>query len=85
MNPTIIKSIIEDAGGTGAVAEACGGVSASTVSNWISRGRIPLRWCPTVERLTAGRRRCEEMDSAVEWSVLRASGAEVFSPAESAT
>ncbi|WP_081666027.1 YdaS family helix-turn-helix protein [Pseudogulbenkiania ferrooxidans] len=82
MNPIIIKSIIEDAGGTAVVARACDS-SLSSVSNWISRGRIPPRWCPTVERLTAGRRRCEEMDSTVEWSVLRAAGAEVFSRVDS--
>ncbi|MGC0151023.1 YdaS family helix-turn-helix protein [Chromobacterium vaccinii] len=82
MNPSIIKSIIDDAGGTAVVARACS-ASPSSVSNWISRGRIPPRWCPTVERLTAGLRRCEEMDSTVEWFVLRASGAVVFSPAES--
>ncbi|WP_241132622.1 transcriptional regulator [Achromobacter insuavis] len=48
------------------------GVSKGAVSQWKLPGRrTPPEYCPTIERLTAGAVRCEELCDAVEWSVLR--------------
>lgn len=79
-----IKEWVRLAGGARAIASdrlLC----ESAIYNWISRGKLPAEHCPSIERLTGGVVRCEQMRPDVEWSVLRASGAEVFSPAESAT
>lgn len=70
MNASLIKDIIRDAGGAAAVAaELRLGVSA--VNNWPLRGQIPAEHCPSLERLSGGKRRCEEMRPDVEWQVLR--------------
>ncbi|NHR08390.1 helix-turn-helix domain-containing protein [Chromobacterium haemolyticum] len=72
MNTELIKDIIQDAGGTKAVA-IDRGINESAVYNWIARGQIPADHCPSLERLSGGKRRCEQMRSDVEWSVLRGS------------
>jgi DNA-binding transcriptional regulator YdaS (Cro superfamily) len=48
------------------------GRAGATVSEW-STGRksIPVRYAPTIERLTNGEVTCEEMCPDVEWHVLR--------------
>lgn len=72
MNANQILRLIEDAGGRSVVMAACG-VKSSAVGNWVSRERIPVEYCPTLERLTHGRWKCERMHPGVEWGVLRGS------------
>lgn len=60
---------IELLGGVVATAKAFG-VSKAAVSNWKARG-IPVEHCPTIERLTSGQIRCEDLNSSVDWSYLR--------------
>ena len=48
------------------------GVTKGAVSQWKLAGRqIPLRHCPSIERLTAGDVQCEELRSDVDWSAIR--------------
>lgn len=70
MNTEQILKMFADAGGRAVVMRACR-VSSSAVGNWLMRGRIPVEHCPTLERLTSGRWRCEEMCPDVEWGYLR--------------
>nr|WP_294864370.1 helix-turn-helix domain-containing protein [uncultured Pseudogulbenkiania sp.] len=70
MKTALIKDVIKEAGGPSAVGRALG-VSSSAVNNWAARGHIPAEHCPTLERLTGGKYRCEQMRPDVEWSVLR--------------
>ncbi|NHQ83190.1 helix-turn-helix domain-containing protein [Chromobacterium vaccinii] len=86
MKPTseFIRDVIRACGGASKIAQARG-VRPSAVNNWTLRRQIPADCCPSLERLSLGRYRCEQMRPDVEWSVLRAGGVEVFSPAESAT
>lgn len=41
-----------------------------TVQQWRST-RVPAEYCPTIERLTGGQVRCEQLRPEVEWHVLR--------------
>lgn len=48
------------------------GVTKGALSQWKRPGRrTPPEYCPTIERLTGGSVRCEELCSEVEWGVLR--------------
>jgi len=38
---------------------------------WLHRGKVPADYCPTIERVTGGAVRCEDLRPDVEWSVLR--------------
>lgn len=40
------------------------------VSHWLKTG-LPPAYCPSVEKLTAGAVRCEELAPEVDWAVLR--------------
>lgn len=81
MNSSHIKDIIRDAGGAKAIAKDRH-IHESAVYNWIARGQIPAEHCPSLERLSGGLRRCEQMRTDVEWGVLRgASAATVTSSA----
>lgn len=51
MDATAISKVISDLGGQAAVAEAIG-TKRSTVSMWVTRGKIPLRFCPQFCELT---------------------------------
>lgn len=46
------------------------GVTRSAVSQWLTTG-VPIEHCPTIERLTQGTVRCEEMRPEVDWAYLR--------------
>ncbi|WP_425536192.1 YdaS family helix-turn-helix protein [Chromobacterium vaccinii] len=84
MRPTseFIREVIRACGGASKIAEARG-VLPSAVNNWPLRRQIPADCCPSLEKLSLGRFRCEQMRPDVEWSVLRASGAEGFSRVDS--
>lgn len=56
-------------GGQAALARELG-VSIQVVGNWRVRG-VPVERCPDIERVTAGKVRCEELRPQVAWSVLR--------------
>lgn len=48
------------------------GVPASNVSMWASGSRrVPVKYCPAIERATNGAVRCEELRPDVDWSCLR--------------
>ncbi|MDE1715800.1 YdaS family helix-turn-helix protein [Chromobacterium amazonense] len=72
MNPTPeqIRAIIRAAGGPEVIAKDRQ-IGFTAVTNWPVRGSIPAVYCPTLERLTNGAWRCEQMRPDVEWEVLR--------------
>jgi DNA-binding transcriptional regulator YdaS (Cro superfamily) len=48
------------------------GVTFSAISQWRSGMRpVPADRCPSIERLTSGAVRCEDLRPDIEWSVLR--------------
>jgi DNA-binding transcriptional regulator YdaS (Cro superfamily) len=48
------------------------GVSRAAVGQWRLPGRqVPAEHCPTIEHLTEGRVRCEELRPDVDWAYLR--------------
>ena len=48
------------------------GVSPVIISQWRSGARqVPAERCPTIERMTAGAVRCEDLRPDVDWSCLR--------------
>jgi DNA-binding transcriptional regulator YdaS (Cro superfamily) len=48
------------------------GVSKSAVNQWKLPGRkVPADKCPAIERLTAGKVRCEKLRPDVDWAYLR--------------
>ncbi|WP_390342332.1 transcriptional regulator [Variovorax boronicumulans] len=50
------------------------GVTKAAVGQWKEEGRrVPAEHCPSIERLTAGAVRCEELRPDVAWDVLRVS------------
>lgn len=64
-----INKAIDLLGGVVATANALG-VKKAAVSNWRRRG-IPAEYCPTIERLTARKVRCEDLNDSIDWAVLR--------------
>ena len=49
------------------------GVSPGFVSQWVTGVRqVPADYCPTIERLTNGAVKCEQMCPDVDWAYLRA-------------
>lgn len=47
------------------------GVVPQVVNNWLKRGRVPAEHCPSIERVTKGEVRCEELRPDVDWEYLR--------------
>lgn len=48
------------------------GLTKAAVWQWTMPGRnVPAEHCPTLERLSGGLVRCEEMRPDVDWSYLR--------------
>ncbi|MBP6188982.1 MAG: helix-turn-helix domain-containing protein [Azonexus sp.] len=68
MNP--IKTAIDHVGGNSRLAGAVG-VTPQAVHNWIVRGRVPADYCPSIEKATSGRVRCEDLRPDVDWGFLR--------------
>jgi len=56
-------------------------VTKGAVGQWKApERRIPAEHCPTIERLTGGRVRCEELRPDIEWAYLRNSSPEASPP-----
>jgi DNA-binding transcriptional regulator YdaS (Cro superfamily) len=54
-----------------ALAKAVGrGLAQSNVSMWFTRENIPAEHCPTIERVTRGLVKCEQLRPDVEWAVI---------------
>ena len=47
------------------------GVRYQVVQQWLVNG-VPAEHCPTIERLTNGKVRCERLNSKVDWAYVRA-------------
>jgi len=66
-----IDRAIQSAGSMKALADALG-VTKAAVFQWKFPGRrVPAQHCPTIERLTRGSVRCEELRPDVDWAYLR--------------
>jgi DNA-binding transcriptional regulator YdaS (Cro superfamily) len=64
-----IEAAIKHVGGITLLAKALG-VTPQHVVNWRARG-VPAERCPSIERMTAGAVRCEELRPDIDWGVLR--------------
>lgn len=72
--------MIESKNPVDAAIKAMGGVAGTvralrlnghaTVQQW-RKTRVPAERCPTIERVTGGLVRCEDLRPDVEWGVLR--------------
>jgi DNA-binding transcriptional regulator YdaS (Cro superfamily) len=69
MNP--LERAIKVCGTQQKLADLIGGIRQSHVSMWLHRGKVPADYCPTIERVTGGAVRCEDLRPDVEWAVLR--------------
>jgi DNA-binding transcriptional regulator YdaS (Cro superfamily) len=71
MNTNAICKAVESMGGQVKLAKPVG-VSASMVYQWV-RGirQVPAERCPSIEKATGGKVRCEDLRPDVDWSVLR--------------
>jgi DNA-binding transcriptional regulator YdaS (Cro superfamily) len=69
--------LFSNGNGSGLVALAQAlGVSKAAVSQWRTGDRqVPAERCPQIERVTAGRVRCEQLRPDVEWHVIRGTAA----------
>ena len=47
------------------------GVSKGVVFQWKARGKVPAEYCPSIERLTNGKVKCEQLNDKVDWSYIR--------------
>ncbi|WP_059413429.1 helix-turn-helix domain-containing protein [Cupriavidus basilensis] len=72
-----LRRAIDEVGGAVAVATLLD-VSRHAVYDYIRRGRVPPEHCPTIERYTSGRVRCERLNPSVDWAYLRAHAAPVM-------
>lgn len=53
-------------------AQLGGGISKGAVSQWkLPDRQIPAEYCPTIEGLTNGDVRCEELRPDVDWQEVR--------------
>lgn len=69
-----LKRAIEQVGGLTKAAGALG-VSPQRLGNWIDRG-VPAEHCPSIERITDGAVRCEELRPDVDWAAIRGTAAQ---------
>lgn len=70
-----IERACETLGGQRHLALALG-VTPPAVHQWVRGIRpVPAERCPTIERLTRGVVRCEDLRPDIEWGVLRNQGA----------
>lgn len=78
---TVLSEAISIIGGPAKLA-AILGVTVQAVCFWRDgKRRIPAEHCPTIERSTAGKVRCEDLRPDVDWAYLRGTGCKT--PAES--
>lgn len=67
-----LERAIAIVGSQTALASAIGGnVKTGHIFYWLKSGSVPAEHCPAIERATQGRVRCEELNSAPAWDVLR--------------
>lgn len=79
MNP--IETAIAHFGNAAKMARALG-VSTQAVCFWRDGSRqTPAHMCPTIERLTAGAVRCEDLRPDVDWAYLRGTVQPTHQPA----
>jgi DNA-binding transcriptional regulator YdaS (Cro superfamily) len=72
MDKTALLEACVTLGGQSALARALG-VTPPTVNEWIKGKRpVPAERCPTIERITNGAVRCEDLRPDVDWPFLRA-------------
>lgn len=58
--------------GSHAALAAALGVTRGALPQWkMPNRRVPAEHCPTIERLTNGAVRCEQLRPDIAWSVLR--------------
>lgn len=57
-----------------ALANALGLKCWQNVQQWKLAGRVPAKYCPVIERMTDGLVQCEELNTEVDWSIVRANG-----------
>ena len=70
---TSIQTAISIIGGPSAVARELG-VTPQAVCFWRDgKRKVPADVCPSIERLTSGQVRCEELRPDVDWEYLRGS------------
>lgn len=69
-NASLIKAI-ELLGGVVPTAKALGVNRYQTVQQWVKSASVPAKYCPEIERATAGKIRCEELRPDVDWAYLR--------------
>lgn len=65
-----LRLAIKDAGGAPAIASLLE-VSRHAIYDYIRRGCVPAEHCPTIERFTSGKVRCERLNPTVDWAYLR--------------
>ena len=75
MDKTIspLQKAIATLGGDKAFCSALG-ITIQRLAYWLKKGKPPPEFCPPIERLTRAAGLavvCEQLDSDVEWSVLR--------------
>lgn len=66
-----IRQAIKEAGGASMVAAQLN-INRGSVYGWIEDGRVPAERCPTIERMSGGKVRCEDLNDRVDWAYLRA-------------
>ncbi len=69
-----LERAIDLLGGITRLARALGLGSHAVVHQWRSN-RVPAERCPSIERVTNGAVRCEELRPDVDWGYLRNGGA----------
>lgn len=66
-----IDKTIKRFGSLSAVARALNLSGYQVVQQWVAAGRVPAEHCVRIEELTNGEIRCEELNSRINWSVVR--------------
>lgn len=66
-----IDKTIKRFGSLSAVARALNLSGYQVVQQWVAAGRVPAEHCVRIEELTNGDIRCEELNSRINWSVVR--------------
>lgn len=72
---TALQRAITIVGSATALADLLG-ITKGAVSQWKDEGRkVPADYCPSIERITDGAVRCEELRPDVDWAYLRSTTA----------
>lgn len=71
MTKDAIAKACKAVGGQAALARSLN-VTPATVSQWVNEVRpVPAERCPSIERITQGAVRCEDLRPDVDWAYLR--------------